>query len=305
MVFEMLDSEEFYLDDRDPTAELLFENDFLEEEDAPIGLDDEPALVEQDEGEIIIDNGLVPGSSLKFDDSKEDETEEEKEEEIWENTKNPKLFLDYLKVSLDNIPSHSGKTVPGCERALAYLKNLENEISHAMKRDFKSDIDEIELDKIHRQMKQMMDRLERQIDKLRKFGHEKVNFIAEGTCKKCGSEAPLWLDINGEEQVCLACDSKAKPIRKEATTPIPTVYMTPFERAVVGTIINSTVSAGKNIEEVYTHMKNKYNFTPREELSFIQLLKDHGYPILIDRGRINENVNQSSGDSLEFITQYY
>jgi hypothetical protein len=93
--------------------------------------------------------------------------------------------------------------------------------------------------------------------------------------------------------------------QKTAGTPALNVYMTPFERAGVVTIINATVSGGKNAEEVYEKLKNKYNFTPREELAFQQLIADHGYPVYKDRGLINEPASPSSGDGVEWQTNYH
>lgn len=275
----------------------------IEEDDAnPVVEEDEEVLVEDDEDDED-DVPYVPGSEIPFE-AKEEEPEEP-EETDWAKTKRPEHFMKYLKDSLDKIPRHSGKTIPGCERALSYLKNLQNESSHAMRRDFDGVIDEIELDQILSKMQKMVDQLENHIDSLRKnAGQQQVNFISDGTCKMCNSSAPTWIDPETDEEICLACNKNQ--IKKEAATPILNVYMTPFERACVGTIINASIQGGKNIEEVYEHMKNKYNFSPREELSFHQLLADHGYPVgLKDRGRVNEEVDPSSGDSVEWITNYY
>lgn len=250
---------------------------------------------------------FVPGSDAAFVEYDADDGAEVREKN-WQEDKDPSMFIDYLKDKLTKIPRHSGTTVPGCERAVAYLKDCDSQASKAMRVDYDACIDESQLDDIRKNIVQDIDRLENHIERLQKnAGAQSVRFISEGHCNACDSNSPVWYNAASESAVCMNCEveEQSDNIQKTAGTPAVNVYMTPFERAVVGTIINSKVSGGRNIEETYEKLKNKYNFTPREELAFQQLIADHGYPVYKDRGLINEPTNPSSGDNVEWLTNYY
>ncbi|MFA5024664.1 MAG: hypothetical protein WC523_06985, partial [Patescibacteria group bacterium] len=94
-------------------------------------------------------------------------------------------------------------------------------------------------------------------------------------------------------------------LEKTANTPILNVYMNPWENAVVRTIINATVSGGKNIEEVFEHLSKKYSFTSREKLAIASLCSDFGYPVYLDRGRIGEESDPSDGNGIDWQSNYY
>jgi hypothetical protein len=281
----------------------------IEDEFEDLGEDVIEVIEDDLEAEIPTEDYVhdtVPGSDAEYVEFNADDTVEVREKS-WEEDKDPALFIDYLKDKLTKIPRHSGNTIPGCERATAYVKDLDNQASRAMRADYDGKIDEEELDKIRKDMQKMVDRLENHIERLSKNASiQKVRFISEGYCETCDSSAPVWYDPANDRSICVACESETgDELKKTATTPVVNVYMTPFERAVVGTIINAKVSGGRNIEEVYEKLKNKYNFTPREELAFVQLISDHGYPIYRDRGLINEPTDPASGDNVEFQTNYY
>lgn len=289
----------------DYTPEYMAVDTFSVEDDEP---DTEVLEVTEDEvPKEDFSNPTVPGSDLEFVEFNADDTVEVREKN-WEEDKDPALFMDYLKERLTKIPRHSGNTIPGCERAVAYIKDLDNQASKAMRSDYDGKIDEEELDKIRKDMRNMVDRLENHIERLQKnAGEQRVRFVVQGTCEKCESSAPMWYDPGHETPVCMNCEAEQNdgPLQKTATTPVLSVYMTPFERACISTIINAKVSGGKDIEEVYEKMKNKYNFTPREEMGLIQLLADHGYPVYRDRGLINEPTDPTSEDGVEWPANYY
>ena len=269
-------------------------------DDDTISVEEEPDItVFDDEPEEM----TVPGSQEAFVQySEDDEVVEEEPEDPNVQPKDLSKFLDWLSHKLTQIPQHSGKTIPGCERAAAYIKDLDNSASKAMRGDYDGKIDELKLDELRKDMQKMVDRLENHIERLRKNANQqKVRIVSEGFCKECESTAPMWEDPITKESSCMSCGER---LQKTAATPILNVYMTPFERAVVGTIINATVSGGKNIEEMYERLKNKYNFTPREELSFQQLIADYGYPVYKDRGLLNEPTDPASGDNAEWQTNY-
>ena len=310
--YDMYNEDGLDIYEGDTTPEWSAVDSFTVEDDDELELGDPVIEVTEDDLEADMPaedyaDPTVPGSAAQFVQYDKD-GEVEVREKSWEEDKDTEMFLDYLKDRLTKIPRHSGGTIPGCERAAAYVKDLDNQASKAMRSDYNGKIDEEELDKIRKDMQSMVDRLENHIERLSKnAGTQKVRFIAQGDCKKCKSSAPMWYDTASEHPVCMNCESedKSDELQKTATTPVVNVYMTPFERAITSTIINSTVSGGKNIEESYEKLKNKYNFTPREELAFQQLIADHGYPVYKDRGLLNEPTDPASGDNFEWQTQYY
>ena len=261
---------------------------------------------EDDEDGDVDLSKVIPGSRSIY---KEDEAEEE-EEKTWSKDKEHSDFIAYLKVRVKQIPKHSGETLPGCERAKSFLRGLDGEISKAMRSDSDGVIDESEVDEIRRSIESMVDRLDNQIGKIRgkraSVSHD-VKLVSEAYCSSCNTTSPMWNDTENDRLVCMACNADRNDsgsLEKTAATPIINVYISAFERAVVGIIINATVSAGKNMEEVYDKMKNKYNFAPREELAIQQLIADYGYPVFKDRGLLNEPVDPSSGEGVEWQTNY-
>jgi len=292
------EAEDFLLTDLNDDALLV------DEADVPT---EESLLVEEDAADFA---ALIPGSDVEY---VEDEEVVEEAPKDWANDGNHAAFVDYVKDKMNKIPRHSGETISGCERAKAFLNKLDGEISKAMRSDFDGVIDESEVDKLRKSLTDMMDRLEKQIKKLKASGKTaelNVRLVSEGSCNKCESNVPMWHDTENDTMVCLHCEANEHAdaenrIEKVATTPVLNVYMTPFERAIVGILINSKVSAGRNIEETYLKLKNKYNFNPREELSIQQLVADYGYPVLKDRGLLNEPADPASGDGIDFQTQYH
>jgi len=268
--------------------------------------EDEPMVVEEDMPEIV----MVPGSDTEF--IEEEEEEDDTADHNWADDGSHAQFTQYLKDRMSSIPKHSGETVSGCERAKAFLNSLDSEISKALRSDLKGVIDESEVDGLRTKIEDMSDRLEKQIKKLKGSGKTAsldVQLVSEAHCNKCESVAPVWHDVDNDSLVCMHCEAETirdnDELEKTATTPRLNVYMTPFERAIVGIMVNSKVSAGRNIEETYDKLKNKYNFTPREELAIQQLVADHGYPVYKDRGLLNEPHDPSSGDGVDFQTNYH
>jgi len=132
---------------------------------------------------------------------------------------------------------------------------------------------------------------------------EKLAAPEDDNCPKC--KIKLWKAAEGLYE-CISCEEVyERPITKEAHTARLTLIMTPFERAITGAIVNGFVSQGKNPEEVYAELKNKYKFSDRDELSIHQILYDMGYPILKDRGHLGDASEQlNKGKGIEFSTQY-
>lgn len=297
-MFEVQDAaDDFILDDL--AADFAVSEDDFDME--------EPLVVSEADTPDVEVFETLPGSDARWE---PEQKVEDKKPADWANDGDHTDFIRYIRDKLKKVPRHTGNTIPGCERAVAYLKALDTEISKAMRSDYEGKIDESEIDAIRREISTGIERLENKIKQLRgKKASLDVRLVSTGHCDKCGSTTPLWHNIAENKFVCLHCEAEAKAnqegLTKEATTPVLNVYMSPFERAIVGTLVNSTVSAGHNIEETYEQLKNKYNFTPREELAIQQLVADYGYPVYKDRGRLNESSDPAAGDGVDWSTNYY
>lgn len=107
--------------------------------------------------------------------------------------------------------------------------------------------------------------------------------------------------------VCLACGQEG--LKKEAATPHfegLQYQISAFERALVGTLINATVSGGRNLEELFDKLEKKYKLDSREVLAVRQVLADMGYPVFKDRARIDEDEDPTDPDEpREWQTQYH
>lgn len=226
----------------------------------------------------------------------EDHEEEEEPEEVddgsntdWEHDRDVRHFMPYITRKIQEIPKHDGASTLGCERAEKYLIGLNKEISEALRMDPSGGVDgESPLD---------LSALERiRIDILKGITalKERVKELNKKHKKKKKAEDIVSVIKEGES---------VSELQKEATTARFQMVITPFERAITGMIINAVVSAGKPLEDVYSHLKKKYGFTNREELSIIQLLSDMGQPIFKDRGMIGE-VGEDA-ESVDFMTNYF
>jgi len=240
------------------------------------------------------------------------EEEPQSKETNWADDGDHSKFIAYVRDRMGNIPRHSGETVSGCERAKSYIKHIrDHDISKAMRSDHNGLIDEQQVDAIRKEIDGMIEQLDRKIKQLsgsKKHADINARIISHGHCDKCDTEAPMWHDVGNHKLVCMSCEAEEQDdgeLSKTATTPSVNVYMNAFEQAVVATIINSTVSAGRNIEETYEKLKNKYNFTPREELALQQLIANYGYPIHKDRGLLNEEADPTASTGVDFQTNYY
>ncbi len=86
------------------------------------------------EEEPLPDVPLLPGSNEAYVEHDANDGVEVRETS-WADDGDHSKFVAYLKDKITRIPRWSGKTVPGAERALAYLKACEQEISKAMRSD--------------------------------------------------------------------------------------------------------------------------------------------------------------------------
>jgi len=273
--------------------------------------EDEPSMHTPETIMVDEPEELVPGSEAPLRDKVDEQKADAPKEMDWLNDKEHSKFPAYFDAKLKAIPKHSGETIPGCERAKFYLKDLLRELSSAARSDVGAKVDEMWSEKQYQEINKMIARLDQQLEVLQSKNASpniSTRLVAEGNCEKCATIAPMWHDTENDKLICLHCEAEVEDngvLSKTAGTPVLNVFMTPFERAIVSTMINSSVSAGRNIEESYEHLKNKYNFTPREELAIQQLITDYGYPLLKDRARLNEPHDPADGSGIDFSTSYH
>ncbi len=270
---------------------------------------------------------LVPGSqsSLSGQTDEVDEIVDELKERDWENDGDHAKFIAYIKTRLDNIPRHSGQTTVGCERAIAYLKRLDRELSRAIQSDDDNVIDEEEAERIRDTILDFVAKLEDAYDKLSARKSERFKKKAEVRVGNTvvarindGVDIKYYLSVDageGEEflpvklaeptdaQVQMFALGEREDMVKSASSKI-VLFEDPFLHSITRMLINSHVSAGKDIEEIYDRLKKKYNFTPREELSIQELLMEKGFPMQKDLGRIGEDADPTDQKGVEYNAVY-
>lgn len=288
------------------SSKQMLSDDFIFEDGCDTRCDDQKEQVMEVEEE---DDKQIPGSTMSITQEAEDDIVHETD---WENDKDYGKFSEYFKSKISSIPKHSGETIPGCERAMSYCKDLQRELSKAMRGDLDGKIDESWADKQYKKLNDYIDRLKAQINKLmsksqtkdKLFASVTTRLVAHGSCDNCNCEVPTWHDTENDQVVCLNCNTVVgsngtDSVVKIAQTPVINIMISAFERAIVSTLLNASVSGGKNIEEIYDKLNKKYKFTDREVLAIRQLLADYGMPMIQDRAKIDENDGENDGEFSE------
>lgn len=208
----------------------------------------------------------------------EDDDKVQVEDDPWKWTH--AKFLHWLEDKLKNIPRHNGKDISGLEKAIAYLKYLENECSKASRSDIKNEIDTEKLEYARKEMYNGLDCLELRLEKIesiKKPGKKK---------KKANEESDGFI-------------KQAKSIHFEVNVPY-------FISLLARICINSSVSAGHDIEEVFEDLVKKYELTKQQKLEVVHLIEDMGYAsVWRDRSKmIGEDIDLTSSENGDWAAQY-
>jgi hypothetical protein len=208
----------------------------------------------------------VPGSDDK------DEIEEPSEIDT---------FLEWLSDKLKNVPRHSGKDISGIEKAIAYLKYLSNEVSKANRTDINNLIDNESSEKALMEIYDGIERLEKRLDKL-----ESIKNPMKRKKKKADEDSDGLV-------------KQAKTIHFEVNVPY-------FISLIARTCINSSISAGHDIEEVFQKMAKQYELTKAQKFEVVHLIEDMGYSsVWRDRSKmLDEEIDLSSSDNGDWAAQY-
>lgn len=280
----------------DDIIEVSEENEegFDNDDEVVVTIPDSEELVD-DEGEVVeetsVEDGIkeyvfklqdVPGAEedIVEEPEEEEEPKEVVEENIddwnWEKGGTAK-FLDWLQTRFSSIPQHSGSDTTGIERAIAYFERLNVEISRAMKKDYKREIDAAKAEEAR---SEIMKGLERLLDRLEKLNSKKF--------KRTKKRADL------ETQMVKTAGSALGNM----------VINVPYLISnIARTCINSAVQGGKDIEAIFDKLCKDFSLDKREKFQVVLLIKDMGYPMLIDRVNFGKSISPENELS-EFIKQY-
>lgn len=278
---------------------------------------EEPTFI-MDEMEL---GDLLPGAPIAIFEL--DGPEDEVKETDWENDGDHSKFMDWLRNQLTNLPQHSGQTTVGCERVIAALNRLNRELSRAISSDLDCLINEDEAEKMRDTIEDWKDKLEDALEKLKgkKVRKKKSSFrIGKEVVARMndGQDIQYFIAIGSDEEETLLQVRLVEPtdeqvaafiqnesLTKEAGAGI-TLVEDPFLHSITRLLISSHITNGKDMEKVYAHFKDKYDLTPREELSIHELLHQKGFPLIKDLGRVGEEtVNRSEGNGIEHDTEYF
>lgn len=201
----------------------------------------------------------------------------------WES-KGADGFVHWVKERLDTVPRHSGMDTAGLERAISYLEKLDNEISKAMRLDLEGELDANKIEEIRSKIDDGLSRLSDRLDKVKK---NKKNYKK----KKADS------------------DFESTGLIKEAQkiTGVQGIYVTvPLLISRVARVcINGMVTAGHDIEDLYSRQVKTYKLNTREQAEVMQLLADMGYPLRQDRGFMPEDALEvSDSNGMDWASQY-
>lgn len=249
--------------------------------------------VEEPEKELVLTLDKIPGGLHQDELVEEPETlEVEEPEEVvvnddpWDWGGVAKNFLPWLSKMMQSIPVHSGKDTAGLERAIAYLEAVDREISRAVRTDLNNEITIDSVEKARDEIQRGLERLEERLDKVKTSKYPKKG-------KKNKKKA------SDEQDVLIKEAQKATHVGGIViTVPLFTSYL-------ARVCINGMVSAGHDIEDMFTKLAKRYKLSEREQAELVQLLSDMNYPLRRDRGiPLDEETDTSSSDNFDWAANY-
>lgn len=248
------------------------------------------ALIQVDDEEpqlVSFTLPLFPGADYQdeLEDPAELEVEEDQDEievndDPWSWT--VETFMNWLPNMLKSVPKHSGKDSVGIERAISFFEGIDREISRAVRADKNGILDVAKVENIRDEIYKAIDRLQDRYEQIRENKHGKKR-------KKKGSEN----------------DGIVKEAQKAPSIGAITITVPLCVATVARICVNSAVSAGKDIEDVFDELSKKFDFTPREEMEVMQLISDMGYYIRRPRGyKRDEKIDFTSPDNFDWMQNF-
>lgn len=195
-------------------------------------------------------------------------------------------FVQWIKNRLADVPKHSGFDSAGLQRAQAYMEKLDNEISKAMRMDLDGSLDANMVEKVRSELDEGLSRLQSRLDKV---------MDSKKSSKKRKKSAEYEVDEDG--------------FIKEAQkiTGVQGIYVTvPLLISRIARVcVNSSVSAGHDINYTFQNQVKKYKLNEREQAETVQLLEDMGYTIRGDRGFLqDETIEVTDSDNFDWMSNF-
>lgn len=247
-----------------------------------IDLDEEYTEVIEEHGDELMKDLMIPGSKTPLKNEADDEPPKKT---TYKDDGDISDFMNYIReVYPTKIPEHDGTSTVGCERAITFLDKLNSEISRAIREDSDNVLNINELEEVRVKIMRDVLVLKEHLNNLKKKikDNAKVASIASDVMASSG-------------------------FLKEATTPRNVmIAVSPFERAIVGIMINAHVSAGHSLDKVFEFLCDKYDLTEREQLAVMQVCMDSGFHIFKDRGTLNSKPGkEGDDDGVDFVRNYF
>jgi hypothetical protein len=247
----------------------------------------EREIISVAEGELGLPEGSMPQAepAYRVETPQQAADPVSEDDKGYRETKDVKRFMEFLKSEMARIPPF--ETARGTqslmERSLGQWKALDGHCSQALRGDYEGTLDVDAMDKARKFIETTIDALE---DALHALSETK-----RSRKKQRRRRGDADFDLT-----------------KEATAPHFSGFqmvITPFQRAIVGSLINGKVSGGRNMEELYVEAAKKYKLNDREELEILAILADFGYPIFKDRLRLGDDQDPSRAEGFgEWQSQY-
>jgi len=241
----------------------------------------------QEEASIVVEaEGFFPEQQAEFSQEQPPAPhgrEQECAQGGWLQTQKAEDFPSFLVLETKRIrpPGACAGSRSEIERSLGQHRKLNGYISKALQSDWEGKLDAKGIDALRQRIETSIDQLEQMVESLDNLKKQRRQMRRR----------------KGE--------SDGDGILKEATVAKVQYFATAFERAVSGAIVNGKISGGRNLDELYKKAKEKYSFTPREELAIFQILADMGYPTFKDRLRIGEDNHDPREGLGEWQKQYH
>jgi len=295
-VLETMEPIVFYSDR--PSPELVHEMHEPEHQ----SLEVQEPNVDPENIEIVVDEypgatGITPEQDAKVLEVRDDTIEsnetlqakDSKPKTAWDweeilSSNGPQAFMGWVKERLETVPKHSGYDKAGLLRAVGYLEKLTNEVSKAMRADLdgKLDADQIE---------ELLAKIDDGIDRL----HARIDVIGGAKKKKRKSKKADF------EPTELVKEAQKMPTISGIVVTVPLLIS-----RCARVCINSVVSAGHDMHDVYDQQVEKFKLNEREQAELQQLIMDMGFAVgNFDRGYVAGKDNRKLEEGkFDMASQY-
>lgn len=240
-------------------------------------------IIEDLPGVIELDPEFEKKLETKEEDSNEADSKKSKRDPHWDwESQGLEYFVPWAHEKIKNVPKHSGKDIAGIDRVISVYERLQDEASKAMRSDINGVLDADVIEHLGAELEKGLNSLHARREKLH-------NFKNKGKKKKKADNQPELI--------------------KEAQKAVNLVGMVitadVFLSRIARVCINSTISAGKDLNNTYQDQVKKWKLDKREQASVMQLLADFGYPLRQDRGFLpDEEVDLTSEDNFDWMPNY-